>query len=160
MLQQTQNNCPLCGFTNGHGPECHDAAHYANMPRQAPRKDKGVFHKKAVNLCLTEEFLSVRANRTIAAGFEKPKWISFCETLLKLGYTLYLKEAQKTYSKYITVRKEGHPRFKVRFSNHMPIKSMELRDSCDFFVGRTHTGVRTTSDALTAVWDHFNKRKN
>jgi|JI7StandDraft_1071085.scaffolds.fasta_scaffold145277_5 hypothetical protein len=107
---------------------------------------------KATNIIVTPEFLQ---SRIVPIGpYPKQKWIEFCETLMAEGYTLSLYEARATVSKYITVRSQGKA-FKVRFSNHKPIKGKEMAGDCDFFVGRTHTGVRTTGDALIAVREFF-----
>ena len=104
---------------------------------------------------ITQALLKERAERCIQAGFKKQKWVEFCETLMAEGYSLRLYEARQTYSKYVTVHKEGSRGFKVRFSNHKPNKGRELEGHCHFFVGITHTGVRTTNDALRAVREHF-----
>jgi hypothetical protein len=109
---------------------------------------------KATNIRVSQAFLDDRAKRAMAKGFEKQKWIEFCETLLGQGFDLSLYEARRTASKYITVRK-GALAYKVRFSNHKPNKGRELEGDCDFFVGRTHTGIRTTSDCLRAVREFF-----
>jgi hypothetical protein len=112
--------------------------------------------RKATNLSVSPAFLQERFERSAKLGFGKQKWIIFCELLLADGFSLSLYEARQTASKYITVKKDGRA-FKVRFSNHKPIKGRELGGDCDFFVGRTHTGIRTTQDALAAVASHFKK---
>lgn len=114
------------------------------------RRAVPVGYDKATNLPVTLAFLQDRAARSEAKGYTKQKWVSFCEAMLDRGYRLTIYEARKTFSKYITVRGPGGS-FKVRFSNHMPIKSRELQGDCDFFVGWTHTGVRTTEQAIEAV---------
>ena len=101
------------------------------------------------------DFLLHRARRTLKAGYNVPKWIIFCGILMRNGFTLELYEARKTVSKYITVKKQGFPPFKVRFSNHKPIANLEIAGSCDFFVGRTNLTVTTTDKALRAVAKHF-----
>ena len=112
---------------------------------------------KQYNAPITPDLLEFRVKRAMSSGFGKQKWVEFCETLLSEGFTLTLYEARKTFSKYITVKKPGVKRksFKVRFSNHKPIKQRELAGDCDFFVGITHTGVTTTKDALAAVRGFF-----
>lgn len=105
---------------------------------------------------VTQQFLDLKTRMAAKAGYPKALWIGFCEVLLENGYEVSLYEAKKTVSKYITVRR-GTKTFKVRFSNHKPIEARELAGDCDFFVGRTHTGTRTTEDALKAVHDHFFK---
>lgn len=111
---------------------------------------------EANNLKVTRKFLVERKNRSAHAGYGIPKYIEFCEILLNDGFTLYLYEARKTVSKYITISFAGKS-FKVRFSNHKPNLFREERGDCDFFVGVTNLGVTTTKDALKAVYEHFNE---
>lgn len=106
-------------------------------------------HKK-----ITAELLQSK----ISAKYGKQKWIIFCETLLNEGYTLYLYEAKKTFSKYITVCKNGK-QFKVRFSNHKPAFSKEKENDSDFYVGVSNFGTTTTEDALRAVKKFYNLPK-
>ena len=73
---------------------------------------------------------------------------------MRLGFTVELYEARQTKSKYCTVRHAGK-QFKVRFSDHKPIYRREMQGDCDFFVGHTHTGIRTTHDAANAVCNFF-----
>lgn len=114
---------------------------------------------KAKDEIVTYDFLQDRYERACRAGYEeKAKWILFCEQLLEEEYTLYLYEAQQTYSKYITVyRDDSMKTFKVRFSNHKPLLWRELSKDCDFFVGVTNRTVTTTEQALEAVRRHFGK---
>lgn len=105
---------------------------------------------KATNKRVTKDFLLSR----ISEQYGKQKWISFCESLLEEGYEVYLYEARKTFSKYITVKK-GDKSFKVRFSNHKPIYHREVNKDCDFFVGVTNLGVTTTANALEAVREYM-----
>lgn len=106
--------------------------------------------KKANNHKLTLSYLASRVSDT----YGKQKWISFCETLILQGFDLYLYEARKTVSKYITI-KQGKKRFKVRFSNHKPIYYKEVQRDCDFFVGVSNLGTTTTEDALQAVYKYM-----
>lgn len=113
--------------------------------------------KKATNRRMTVEYLKNRAEGLIAAGFPKSKWIYFCEEMMRLGFTVELYEARQTKSKYLTVRlpDDWSRSFKVRFSDHKPIYHRETAGDCDFFVGKTHTGVRNTHDAVNAVCNFF-----
>lgn len=104
---------------------------------------------------VTQDFLVGRFRKSEKNGYPKAKWIQFCEEMLSRGYSLTLYEARRTVSKYVTVH-SGEKQFRVRFSNHKPIKHRELDGDCDFFVGITHTGVRTTDDAIEAVEEYFN----
>ena len=110
--------------------------------------------RKATNKILTLEYLNERGNASLIRGFKKQKWVLFCEKLISLGFTVSLYEARKTFSKYVTIS-DGKKSFKVRFSNHKPIKFRETNGDCDFFVGVTHTGVRTTRDAYFATLKYF-----
>lgn len=118
------------------------------------------YRGKCTNRTLDKAYLSARAGAAIAGGFSKPKWIEFCEAMIDAGFSVSLYEARSTFSKYLTVRwVKGSP-YKVRFSNHKPNRGRELEGDCDFFVGVTHTGVRTTEMAIQAVLEHFGKTDN
>ena len=109
---------------------------------------------KAKNLSITKEALALRAQRSIQLGYSKPKWVEFCEAAIDMGLSISLYEARRTASKYITLR-NGCAAYKVRFSNHKPIKWKESGGDCDFFVGVANNSVTTTADALAAVRAHF-----
>lgn len=106
---------------------------------------------------ITVEFLTLRAEHCMKAGFPKQKWVEFCECMLIKGYQLEIYEAIRTVSKYITVKK-GKLKFKVRFSNHKPIQYRELKGDCDFFVGVTNLKTTTTRMAIAAVDEFFSKK--
>ena len=110
--------------------------------------------RKADHISITPRLLNLRVKQIEAMGYTKQKWIMFCESMLEHGFELSLYEARKTLSKYITVRKKNKS-YKVRFSNHKPIKQREMAADCDFFVGVTHTGWRTTDDAIKATLEFF-----
>ena len=116
-------------------------------------------HWKAQDLDITPTFLTERAERSASRGYAKAKWIEFCETMLKHNLSMTLYEAKKSRSKYIKVRNEDKV-YKVRFSNHMPIKEREKNGDCDFFVGQTHQGRTTTSDAVEATLSFLIGRPN
>lgn len=105
---------------------------------------------KAVDLKISKTYLRNRSEAYARKGYQKTKWIIFCEEMLEAGFSCSLYEAKQTNSKYITVKK-GRLTLKVRFSDHRPIYQRELAGDCDFFVGITHTGVRTTKDAIDYV---------
>lgn len=121
-----------------------------NVKASAPRK--------ARNEKITTTMLNKRAERCIALGYEKQKWVTFCEILLEQGFKLSLYEARQTLSKYITIRR-GDKAFKVRFSNHRPNKKREAAMDCDFFVGVNNQTTTTTADALIAVKAFFGEAK-
>lgn len=110
--------------------------------------------RKARNKKLTIEYLDDRARAAISKGYPVQKWILFCKCMLSKGFDVYLYEARRTFSKYVTI-KRGEKSYKVRFSNHKPIKQREINNDCDFFVGVTHTGVRTTRMAYYSVLEYF-----
>ena len=93
-------------------------------------------------------------NSRISKKFGKQKWILFCEELLAQGFKIEMYEAIKTVSKYITVSK-GAKKFLVRFSNHSPKHNLEIKGTCDFFVGVCNLKTTTTKDALKAVYKFF-----
>lgn len=99
--------------------------------------------KKATYKWITPQYLESR----ISKKYGKAKWIEFCEILLEKGYTCQLYEARQTCSKYIYVN--GY--YKVRFSNHKPRLSQQLKQDSDFYVGVGHLGTFTTEDAIKAV---------
>lgn len=109
---------------------------------------------KIKNLKITAELLKSK----VSAKYGKQKWIIFCEILLNEGYTLYLYEARKTFSKYTTVCKNNKT-YKVRFSNHKPSFQKETYNDSDFYVGISNFGTTTTEDALKAVKKYFNQPK-
>lgn len=111
---------------------------------------------KANNQFIDQKFLDKRRIAAEKNGYPKAKWILFCEIMLNEGHQIKLYEARETVSKYVTVIRNGM-QFKVRFSNHRPIKQRELDGDCDFFVGVTHLGCTTTQDACDAVRSHFNQ---
>ena len=104
---------------------------------------------KATNWKISKKFLDYKSPKK--EGFVKPKWIQFCESLIETeGLVMRLYEARHTNSKYITLTLNNSS-FKVRFSDHKPIKYREEAGDCDFFVGVTNLGVSTTDQALIAV---------
>jgi len=113
-------------------------------------------HPKVANLQVTYEFLDKRAETSIKAGFGEQKWIQFSRRFLDAGFQVSLYEARQTVSKYITLQKDGYD-YKVRFSNHAPIKTREANADCDFFVGRTNFATTTTAEAITAAFMFFNR---
>lgn len=112
---------------------------------------------KATNMVVTSNFLQSRTKFLRENNWPKSKWIFFCEEMMRLGFSVELYEARQTKSKYCTVRHPDHrsKAYKVRFSDHKPIYQREMAGDCDFFVGHTHTGIRTTQDAINAVCNHF-----
>lgn len=97
---------------------------------------------------VTTDYLVQRTARTVAAGYDKPKWIVFCERMLAEGYLVELREAQESVSKYITVW-NGSTKFCVRFSNHGAHRLPN--DPCDFFVGKNSFGTTNTEQAIKAT---------
>lgn len=110
--------------------------------------------KKATNRTVNVDYLRYRAEWLAERGFPKSKWISFCEEMISHGLSISLYEARATRSKYVTVS-DGQKAYKVRFSNHRPIRAREVAGDCDFFVGVTHLGTTTTAQAQKATLDHF-----
>lgn len=119
-------------------------------PAQRPRRPP-----KANNVIVTRQFLQSRIEHLQAAGYNKPKWIQFCERMIDAGLIVTLYEARRTVSKYVTVKDESGKRYKVRFSNHRPIPAREASADCNFFVGVTNRTVTTTGEAIRATFSHF-----
>jgi hypothetical protein len=88
-----------------------------------------------------------------------PKYLQLCERAINMGFEVWLyKPVSGGVSKYVTV-KYKNKRYKIRFSNHKPIKSLEVKGTCDFFVGVTNLGVSTTEDAWRAMMIYFGLEK-
>ncbi|WP_337187561.1 hypothetical protein [Phenylobacterium sp.] len=119
------------------------------------KKRKRKVIQKATNKVVTLDYLNHRAESLHRAGYEKPRWIIFCEVMIRDGFLVTLYEARRTVSKYITVARPDLGDFKVRFSNHRPIAARELNGDCDFFVGVTNLATTTTGQAIAAVRDRF-----
>lgn len=113
---------------------------------------------KASDLKVTLDYLQKRTANLAERGYPKSKWIGFCEAMLAAGLKVSLYEARRTVSKYVTVRgPKGTQPFKVRFSNHRPIRAREAGGDCDFFVGVTNLAVTTTEQATAATLRHFGR---
>lgn len=115
--------------------------------------------RKATNKVICKEYLQGRLDGLLKKGFSKPKWMMFCETMLERGFKVSLYEARQTVSKYVTVIDAEGRRFKVRFSNHKPIKAREVKGDCDFFVGITNLSVTRTENAIDATLAFFRSTK-
>lgn len=108
---------------------------------------------KATNYKVTVPFLKLRVGD---GRYGTSKWIQFCYDQMEKGRAVFLTEARDTVSKYVTVTGPFDLQFKVRFSNHKPIKFRELRGDCDFFVGICNFGTTTLDDAIKATEEYFN----
>lgn len=115
--------------------------------------------KKATDCNVSRELLKQRVAYSEKLGYGKQKWVEFCETMLDNGLKCSLYEARRTVSKYITVRDTTGRRFKVRFSNHRPIKEREDANDCDFFVGIANKKTTTTAQAIVATLAFFKQEK-
>lgn len=131
----------------------------AKKPHTGRRKKKKwkpkKWQQKVTDGSVTLEFIEARAKRAVAQGFEVPKYLFFARLMIEDGLRVTMYEARHTVSKYLSVHKEGHKSYKVRFSNHKPIPHRELAGDCDFFVGRTNLTITTTAMAIAAVRKHF-----
>ncbi len=104
---------------------------------------------------IDKSYIDKRMKGYAGKGFGKPKWMMFCEHFLELGFTIRLYEARETFSKYVSVISQDGKTYKVRFSNHKPIKSREANGDCDFFVGINHFQTNTTEDAILSTKAFF-----
>lgn len=114
--------------------------------------------KKATNRRVNHDFLRARVEKIEALGYKKQRWVEFSEVMLSYGFAVELYEARKTLSKYLTVIHAGK-RFKVRFSNHRPIRHREEAKDCDFFVGITNLHTTNTTQAIDATLAFFGVEK-
>ena len=105
---------------------------------------------------LSNDYLNYREGLAKMKGFPKPKWITFCEVMLRRGFAVSLHEAKTTVSKYIYVSKYGE-QFKVRFSNHGP--NWKRASDCNFVVGKNDRGGTTTGQAIAATLAFFEIKK-
>ena len=113
---------------------------------------------KATNLRVTHEYLMRRDDDLKSRGYPTPKWIAFCRHFLDLGLRVRLYEARRSVSKYVTLergKKARRKTFKVRFSNHRPIRFREEKGDCDFFVGVCNRQTTTTEQAIEAAMQFF-----
>ena len=108
--------------------------------------------RKAKGVPIDRAFLRRRTSKRHG----KQKWIQYCEYYMDRGCTVLFYEAKKTVSKYITIV-HVNKMYRVRFSNHAPIKKREERGDCDFFVGHTNFEINTMLDAIKATNDFFRK---
>jgi hypothetical protein len=86
--------------------------------------------------------------------YATPKYLLFIQWAIEQQYRVTLYMPATTRSKYVTLYR-GKKLFKIRFSDHRPIKAREEKGDCDFFVGRTNFTVTTTEDAKQAVRNFF-----
>lgn len=97
-----------------------------------------------------------RANKWIEAypsryGFPAPKYLRFAKEMLEDGWKVrQYKGGKRGISKYLFLEK-GDSIYKVRFSNHKPIKSKEEENDCDFYVGISHHQVSTTEQIAATL---------
>lgn len=84
-------------------------------------------------------------------NYEAPKYLHFIKHFLEEGYIVKLyKGGKRGISKYVFIEK-GNQLFKIRFSNHKPIKEYEEQEDCDFYVGISHKQVSTTSQIIEKI---------
>lgn len=91
--------------------------------------------------------LAKRKPSYLRNGYEVPKWIVLCETLIKEGWSVSLYASKSTFSKYVYVEKEN-VKYKVRFSNHKANWQKEVCGDSDIYVGVGNRGVITTTQVL------------
>ena len=104
---------------------------------------------------INKEYLNTRENNIIKAGYNSPKWINYCRSILDRGLRIKMCESKSTVSKYI-YSSNGKKVFKVRFSNHKPNRKKQFEKDCDFFVGVSNGLVTKTEDAIKATVEFFN----
>ena len=80
--------------------------------------------------------------------YKPPKYYFFMKTMLEHGYQVKLYQAG--VSKYVFIIKNDIV-YKIRFSNHRPIKEKELENDCDFYVGISHLQASKTEDIINKI---------
>jgi len=83
---------------------------------------------------VTYEYLREVEEKTNNSGFPTQKWVLFCRVCLDRRWTVRIRPAETTRSKYILVISKGKRR-KVRFSDHRPNREREENGDCDILVG-------------------------
>jgi len=96
----------------------------------------------------------------LQSGFNSVKfyWMMVSQLALDDGFTVSYYKEKKTVSKYVHVVKGDSQPYVVRFSNHKPLKRLEEKETCHFFVGITNFKVTRTEDALKAVYKYFRQK--
>jgi len=86
--------------------------------------------------------------------YSTPKYLYFIQNMIKKGWSARLHQVE--VSKYVFVYR-SNTIFKIRFSNHKPIKWKQMRKDCDFYVGISHQGkALLTEDVINLIteeWD-------
>ena len=84
-------------------------------------------------------------------GYPAPKYLLFARDLLEDGWKVrQYKGGKRGISKYLFIEKGDHL-YKIRFSNHKPIKAKEEESDCDFYVGVSHFQTSTTEEIRDQV---------
>lgn len=83
-------------------------------------------------------------------GFNAPKYLLFIREMLENGWRVKLYKVK--VSKYVFIYKpEKDLIYKIRFSNHKPIKHREAAEDCDFYVGISHYQVSKTEEVMEKI---------
>ena len=99
---------------------------------------------------VTDKLIDNFKKRYKNSRYSLPKWISFCETMLELGYEVSVYMSKTTFSKYVYVS-NGKKTVKIRFSNHKPNYTKEIEKDSDFYVGVNNKVVTTTEQVIPQV---------
>ena len=83
-----------------------------------------------------------------------PKWINFAIDMVNEGYLVYLYENINQKSKYLTLNSNG-VLFKIRFSDHLPIRYKYENGDCDFFVGKLYGGKFSSTEQCRIAVKEF-----
>ena len=87
-----------------------------------------------------------------------PVWVQLCDAIIALGLRVSIYDSKSTVSKYIEVYRENHKNcFKIRISNHAPVRGSRNFEPSDFYVGANFPDEKWNNwkDALAKVKEVF-----
>lgn len=76
------------------------------------------------------------------------KYLLFIRDMLAAGWRVKLYEVKA--SKYVFIYNDSNI-YKVRFSNHKPLFSREMKNDCDFYAGVSNQDCMTTDEIKNAI---------
>lgn len=102
------------------------------------------YHKaKKYSMAKTEDLI-----KNYNKKFPTPKYLTFIKHMITNGWEVKVYVAG--VSKYVFVTKDNKIH-KIRFSNHRPIYTLEMKEDCDFYVGISHKQVSTTDQIINKI---------
>jgi len=115
--------------------------------------------KFKINFHLAKPINKVMINRLISEypkQYSTPKFLLFIRDMVKKGWEVRLHTVK--VSKYVFVYRDNLI-FKIRFSNHKPIRSKQFQRDSDFYVGISHKGkallTEDVAQIITQKWEDY-----